>query len=273
VSSGKIRVAKAFWVLMAQIAGWNPEGALTPPNVQSVTPVNSADDVPSDQALVISFSEAMLPGSVTYSINPDPGGISASWSGGNTQLTLVHNDFAPNTQYSAAVNSGTDIDGNALTNAPYTWEFMSTGPRSDLSIDKQTRTNQFASRCYTPNCSITYTLTIANAGSIFPATATVVNQWTPTSAISSIHSLPAGCTGNPGNGTVTCNNINLANATPIELEIVLDTVEFTGAVQSTAVITLTGAAPEVFDPLANNMDTGLVFLNPTVTYLPIIRKN
>lgn len=272
-AAGMLRVSKAFWVLMAQIAGWDPAAAATPPTVETVTPVDGADNVPSDQALVINFSEAMVPASVTYTLNPNPGGLTPAWGSGNTQLTLSHNNFAPNTPYSATVNTGTDVDGNALTNAPFTWEFMSTGPRSDLNIDTLARTNQFATICFTPGCSITYTLTIANGGSIYPATATVAKQWTPAAAIDSIRSIPAGCTGNLGNGTVTCNNINLSDATPRILAVVLDTTEFTGAIRSTAIITLTGAAPGVFDPPGNNTDIAVVFLNPTLSYLPIIIKN
>lgn len=33
VSVGKIRVAKAFWILMAQIAGWNPDGSNDDPKI------------------------------------------------------------------------------------------------------------------------------------------------------------------------------------------------------------------------------------------------
>lgn len=41
-SAGKIRIAKALWVLMAQVAGWNPDGQSIPP---STTPVPSATPV------------------------------------------------------------------------------------------------------------------------------------------------------------------------------------------------------------------------------------
>jgi hypothetical protein len=37
VSAGKIRVAKAFWVLMAQIAGWQPQGVPTPAPTRTPT--------------------------------------------------------------------------------------------------------------------------------------------------------------------------------------------------------------------------------------------
>lgn len=44
-AAGGIRVAKAFWVLMAQVAGWNPNGESIPPSATPVptsTPVASA---------------------------------------------------------------------------------------------------------------------------------------------------------------------------------------------------------------------------------------
>lgn len=41
MSTGKIRIAKAFWVLMAQIAGWNPTGA------PQTTPTPASSPIPS----------------------------------------------------------------------------------------------------------------------------------------------------------------------------------------------------------------------------------
>lgn len=172
-SAGKIRVAKAFWVLMAQIAGWSPGSAPTEPQV-------------------------------------------------------------------------------------------------DLGINKQARTNQYGSGCFSP-CNITYTLTIANAGSTFPITATVTDQWSPTVAVESIISTPTECTGNVDNGTITCNNINLTDTTPVDLEMVLETSVFTGALRNTATITLTD--PHIIDPAVNNTDAAIVIINPELTYLPIIFKN
>jgi hypothetical protein len=42
IGSGKIPVAKGMWVLMAQLAGWDPTGTVTPPPTNPPTPTSSA---------------------------------------------------------------------------------------------------------------------------------------------------------------------------------------------------------------------------------------
>lgn len=274
VSAGKIRVSKAFWVLMAQIAGWNPDAASTSPTVESVTPASNADNVLLDQGLVINFSEAMSTGSVSYSLTPNPGGLTPSWNGSHTQLTLTHNDFTQNTQYTAQISAGTDPDGNSLSNAPYTWVFTTTGPRANLDITKQPSTNETSSWCFMPDCFITYNLSLTNPGPTFPVSATVITQWTPPDAIERIVSTPAGCSGDVNAGSVTCNNINLPNTTPVNLEVVLEVADLgtnSAVVQSTALITINN--PEILDPPGNNSAINAVFINPELNFLPIIIKN
>ncbi len=63
VSAGKIQIAKAYWVLMARIAGWDPDGASPPaPSVPTPTP----------------DSGAVLPG---------PTGVPSPWSAAVSRLS------------------------------------------------------------------------------------------------------------------------------------------------------------------------------------------
>jgi len=84
------------------------------PSLESTNPGNSETEVTIDQDITITFNEPMNTSTVTYSCFPNPGGWSPSWSGGNTILTLVHNDFSGFTIYTFTVTAGEDIAGNIL---------------------------------------------------------------------------------------------------------------------------------------------------------------
>ncbi len=372
VSAGKIRVAKGFWVLMAQIAGWNPDTSTpTPPRVQSVSPANGATDVAVDAPLVINFSEAMNTGSVSYSVSPNPGGVSASWNGAGTQLTLAHNNFAegtsytvsvtagtdldgdglenvpydssfttvpptvprvqsvspangatdvavdaplvinfseamntgsvsysvsPNpggvsaswngagtqltlahnnfsfsTAYTVSITAGTDLDGNGLENVPYDWAFSTEVPHADLSIDMQA-SDVFVSG----GDSITFTLTIANAGPVSPVSVTVVDRWFPANGVSAISGLPANCVVNTGSGSlsmgvITCTNVELtAGASPTQIEFSMQLAgTFSGTLSNRASVAANDTTI-VDDNPANN--SALALVNPLQVFLPLIMR-
>src|SRR5207249_8469824 len=67
----------------------------TAPTV-TVNPANNAQNVPIGQPIVLTFSEAMNIGSVqtAFNVNPNPGGIVFTWSGGDTVVTISHQNFA-----------------------------------------------------------------------------------------------------------------------------------------------------------------------------------
>jgi hypothetical protein len=56
----------------------------TPPGVLSTIPIDTTADVLINQVIIITFSEPMIPGSVTYTVEPNPGGLSPVWSLGDT---------------------------------------------------------------------------------------------------------------------------------------------------------------------------------------------
>ncbi len=270
-SAGQIRVAKGFWVLMAQIAGWDP-GTTTPipPRVQSNVPASNATDVAYTQPVIINFSKEMNPTSVSYSLSPNPGGVTPTWSGGNTQLTLTHADFNPDTVYTVNLTAGTDVDGNALVGIPYQWSFTTLPPTANLNITKR------ANSVYvSPGDAVTFTLTIANAGPTFPVSATVVDQWFPPEAVNAIVSLPTNChAGTSGSGqltgSITCANLNLTTGQPsIDYEIVMRaTGTFSGLWRNQASVSTNNGS--FVDDTTDN--TAMVIINPYQVFLPLILK-
>ncbi len=270
-SAGMIRVAQGFWVLMAQIAGWDP-GTTTPtlPRVQSISPANGAVDVAVDAPVVINFSEAMNTASVTYSVSPNPGGVTPTWNGAGTQLTLAHNNFSFLTDYTVSVTGGTDLDGNGLENAPFNASFTTESPRADLSIT-MTTSGVFVS----PGDEVTFTLAVANAGPESPVSATVVDRISPMGGISAITSIPSNCqvdagSGSLATGVITCTNIDLvAGAAPTQLEISVQLAgNYTGTLTSAASVSIEGSG--IVDAPSNN--SALALINPLQFFLPLIMR-
>jgi len=96
---------------------WTFKSACVPPQILTTSPMAGATGVGLTADIVVTFSKAMSPSSVTAT--PAPGiGLTASWSGGNTILTLTHTaPFATNTPYSVQI-TGNDVDGTALVAGP-----------------------------------------------------------------------------------------------------------------------------------------------------------
>jgi hypothetical protein len=80
--------------------------------------------------LVVTFARSMNTGSVTYTCTPDPGGWQAAWraasavtyqANGSRVLTLSHNPFAENQDYTFTVTGGQTADGDPI--APFSLSF------------------------------------------------------------------------------------------------------------------------------------------------------
>ncbi len=107
---------------------WTFKTSCLPPQIVATSPVNGATGVALTANIVVTFSKAMNPTSVTFTPTPAVG-LTPSWSGGNTVLTLSHGvPFATNTQYSVQV-TGDDVDGSALVPGPVPnpWTFTTVG--------------------------------------------------------------------------------------------------------------------------------------------------
>jgi len=102
----------------------------TPPTVQSVTPADGTTGTAIDVPLVITFSEAMNPSSITVSSGPCDETCPAYdqvWSSGNTVLTLnIDGLFTANTEYTIEIG-GEDANGNSMTTS-YSWSFTTYVP-------------------------------------------------------------------------------------------------------------------------------------------------
>ncbi|UCE36614.1 MAG: Ig-like domain-containing protein [Thermoplasmata archaeon] len=95
----------------------------TQPEVQSTDPLNGATDVPVDYDVVITFNETMIPGTFTYTIEPDPGGLSQVWSVGDSVCTISHNDFPMGERIWVNITAATDLVTNNLDPLPYSFYF------------------------------------------------------------------------------------------------------------------------------------------------------
>jgi hypothetical protein len=107
--------------------------ATNPPALIGTSPADGSTAVSLDQPVRITFSRAMDTGSVSYTIEPSVSGISESWSSGDTVLTLSHDPFDADTSYTVTVTAASDTEGQALTNAPFSWSFTTASERGPAS--------------------------------------------------------------------------------------------------------------------------------------------
>ena len=100
------------------------------PTITSTVPVNGTTGIAPNANIIVTFSEAMDNGSISYICNPDPGGWSVVWSANNTVATFSHTGFSEFlTLHTFEITGGTDIAGNALEAGsvpnPWSW-YLST---------------------------------------------------------------------------------------------------------------------------------------------------
>jgi hypothetical protein len=102
--------------------------AMVPPEITNTDPPDNAIDVPLNQDIVVTFSEAMNIGTVSCTPNPVIT-LTPVWSVGDTVLTLSHaTPFTPSTLYTMTC-TGQDMDGNDLVAGPVPnpWSFTTAG--------------------------------------------------------------------------------------------------------------------------------------------------
>lgn len=79
------------------------------------SPTSGSLGVATTADIVVTFSEAMDTSSLTYTLAPNPGGLSVAWSAGDTVATVSHTALNPVTSYTFTVTAATDKVGNAAT--------------------------------------------------------------------------------------------------------------------------------------------------------------
>jgi len=110
---------------------------------------------------------------------------------------------------------------------------------TDLSIVKE----RVGAKSVTAGERITYTLSIASAGTTVPVTATVVDTWTPVTAVVGVDA--PGCdTTNWAAGVITCTQKSLGPGSvylPNPYLVLTSSADFSGILINTASITTTGS--------------------------------
>jgi uncharacterized repeat protein (TIGR01451 family) len=92
-----------------------------PPVLLATSPVSGAVDIPLSAAVVLTFSEPIVTGTLVYGCSPDPGGWSITWAAGDTVATLSHEAMSPGQIYTFWVSQARDRAFNPIV--PVAWSF------------------------------------------------------------------------------------------------------------------------------------------------------
>jgi hypothetical protein len=118
----------------------SPSNAVTPsapPTVTGVTPQAGATGVSASVAPAATFSVAVVPNTVAFTLQ-DSGGNSVAgavtFNAGNTVATFAPtNSLAFSTTYTATVSGAQNSNGTPMS-SPFTWNFTTTGPQCPCSV-------------------------------------------------------------------------------------------------------------------------------------------
>jgi hypothetical protein len=98
-------------------------GDVYPPTVLWTTPGDLEEDVSVGEDVVVAFSEAVDASTFGFTVSPQVGGWSWTWSDGGTKVTGSHLDLDFSEKYAFTVTGAEDLSGNALVGAPYSWSW------------------------------------------------------------------------------------------------------------------------------------------------------
>jgi len=105
-------------------------GNETNPVILQTDPADWEVEVPLNYSITVVFSKKMDPTTLNWTINPDPGGWTETWSMDTTVLKLIHsNPFTLSTVYEVEIAEVKDIDGYPLVSGPVPnpWRFVTMG--------------------------------------------------------------------------------------------------------------------------------------------------
>ena len=118
----------------------SPSNAVTPsapPTVTSVTPSAGATGVSASAAPTATFSQAVVPNTVSFIIQDSSGNPVAgtvAFSSGNTVATFTPtNPLAFSTTYTATVSGAQNTSGTPMS-SPFSWSFTTAGPQCPCSV-------------------------------------------------------------------------------------------------------------------------------------------
>lgn len=93
----------------------------TPPAVQAAAPAPGSTSVAVDAPIVLTFSRAMAPESLSLTANPLLAGWQTAWNEAGTVATVTHGPLHSDAAYTVTALA---FDGNGIAlAAPYTWSF------------------------------------------------------------------------------------------------------------------------------------------------------
>jgi hypothetical protein len=106
-----------------EVFGTTLDGTL--PRITLTNPEDGEIGVEITRAIVVTFSEPMDTGTISFFCSPDPQGWGISWDLGDTQVTYSHAVFQSETTYTFEIISGKDLAGNFLVDGsePNPWSF------------------------------------------------------------------------------------------------------------------------------------------------------
>jgi uncharacterized repeat protein (TIGR01451 family) len=93
------------------------------PKTMSKAPANGVMNAPITATVTITFSESINTRTFSYTVAPDPGGWTETWSADGQVVKLDHERFAHLRTYTFSIESAADQAGNALSGAPHLWRF------------------------------------------------------------------------------------------------------------------------------------------------------
>jgi parallel beta-helix repeat protein len=93
-------------------------GDVNGPQITATIPMDNEFNIAIDSNIMVIFNEAIDTSSLTYTCSPDPGGWSEIWSGGNTQVTFLHDPLEIGMSYTFQITAAKDISQNDLVAGP-----------------------------------------------------------------------------------------------------------------------------------------------------------
>jgi hypothetical protein len=114
--------ASNYWVDVV----YTQSGSTTPPTVTAVTPTNGSTSNPVSVAPTATFSQAVVPNTVSFTLKDSGGNAvagSVSFNSGNTVATFTPtSSLAASTTYTATVSGAQNTSGIPMS-SPFTWSF------------------------------------------------------------------------------------------------------------------------------------------------------
>jgi uncharacterized repeat protein (TIGR01451 family) len=188
-----------------------------------------------------------------------------------TRLGLVHDVLAVSTRYTVTVWEGSNLLGEPLENAPYTWTFttgLTTTLEIDLALDKQ----RVGLGDVVAGDVIEYSFEVANSGPCTSTTLTLVDEFSDTLALAAVSG--TGCYWSLGSAIVTCTvTISGTGTTQVLLDVTTN-ADYRGLLSNQAYLELAEGTldPNPLDNEAGPVVVKLVARPVHHIYLPLVLR-